>query len=261
MAIDQLLVGMAAVTALAAAARSTWSPCGLSVLSSITPFGERGRGNRYWATASWFVAGAAAGGAALGTAAAGVALVVSATGVTGHPVAVASLAATAAAAGAALDAGQFGGVLPLVRRQVNDRWLSRYRSWVYAAGFGWQIGTGVLTYVMTCAVVLTVALAALTGSVLVAFGVATGFGTLRGLAVLLTSRADSPQSLRGLHRRLDRAGEPVRRVAISVQALVAAVSLGWVSPAALVGVGAFGVAVLVTRRSRKPAATAGAAER
>lgn len=261
MAIDQLLVAMAVVTALAAAARSTWSPCGLSMLSSITPFGERGRGNRYWVTASWFVVGAAAGGAVLGAAAAGVALVFSTTGVTGHPVVVASLAASAAAACAALDAGLFGEVLPVVRRQLDDRWLSRYRSWVYAAGFGWQIGTGVLTYLMTCAVVLTVVLAALTGSALAAFGVATGFGTLRGLAVLLTSRAESPQGLRTLHRRLDLAGEPVRRAAISVQASVAGVSLGWVSPAALIGVCALGMAVLVTRRSRKPAATAGAPER
>lgn len=261
MAFDQLLVGMAAVTALAAAARSTWSPCGLSMLSSITPFGERGRGNRYWATASWFVAGAAAGGASLGAVAAGLALIVSSTGLGGHPVVVVSLAAAVAAAGAALDAGVFGDVLPVVRRQVDDRWLSRYRSWAYAAGFGWQIGTGVLTYVMTCAVALAVVLGALTGDALVAFGVATGFGTLRGLAVLLTSRADSPQSLRGLHRRLDRAGEPVRWAATSAQALAAAVSLGWLSPDALVGVGVLSAAVMLARRSRRPAATAHAAER
>ena len=47
----------------AAAARSTWSPCGLSMLSSITPFGEHGRRHRYAVTATWYLVGAVAGGA------------------------------------------------------------------------------------------------------------------------------------------------------------------------------------------------------
>ena len=57
----------------AAAVRSTWSPCGLSMLSTITPFGERGRGHAYRATATWFVVGAAGGGATLGLLMAGLA--------------------------------------------------------------------------------------------------------------------------------------------------------------------------------------------
>ena len=44
------------VVAAVAAIRSTWSPCGLSMLATITPVGERGRGNRYRSTAAWFVA-------------------------------------------------------------------------------------------------------------------------------------------------------------------------------------------------------------
>ncbi len=47
----------AVVVAVAAAGRSTWSPCGLSMLSTITPLGERARGHRWGATAAWFVAG------------------------------------------------------------------------------------------------------------------------------------------------------------------------------------------------------------
>lgn len=261
MSIDQLLTVMAVVTAVAAAARSTWSPCGLSMLSSITPFGERSRGNRYWVTASWFVAGATAGGATLGVVAVAGALVASAVGLSSHPVVVALIAAALAATGAAVDAGVFGEVLPVVRRQVDDRWLSRYRSWVYASGFGWQIGTGLLTYVMTCAVALTALLSALTGDALVAFAVATGFGTLRGTAVLLTSRADSPQSLRGLHRKLDRAAQPVRLAAISVQAVVAAVAIGYLWSPAPVGVAVLLAAGALARRRRAPTATARVAER
>ena len=56
----------AAVVTIGAAARSTWSPCGLSMLASITPLSERGRGHRYRSTAGWFVAGATVGGATLG---------------------------------------------------------------------------------------------------------------------------------------------------------------------------------------------------
>ena len=54
------------IVALAAAVRSSWSPCGRSMLSSITPIGERGRGNRYGATATGFVIGGLVGGACLG---------------------------------------------------------------------------------------------------------------------------------------------------------------------------------------------------
>ena len=68
--------------------------------------------------------------------------------------------ALAAAVTAAIDADVFGPVIPIWRRQVNDQWLARYRSWVYGVGFGWQIGVGVATYIMTAAVFLVVIMAA-----------------------------------------------------------------------------------------------------
>ena len=55
-----------AALAVAAAVRSTWSPCGLSMLSTVTPIAERGRGHRFWVTATWFVVGSLLGGACLG---------------------------------------------------------------------------------------------------------------------------------------------------------------------------------------------------
>ena len=42
-----LIAVLAGVVAVAAAIRSTWSPCGQSMLSTITPLGEAGRGNRF----------------------------------------------------------------------------------------------------------------------------------------------------------------------------------------------------------------------
>lgn len=155
-----LLTVLAAVTAVAAAARSTWSPCGLSMLSTITPMAERSRGRRWGLTAAWFVLGATLGGATLGLlAVAGAALM----GATGAGTALTlGLAATAALVTASMDLG-VGTQMPHHRRQVDEVWLDQYRSWVYGLGFGWQIGTGLATYIMTAAVYLTVVLAALTG--------------------------------------------------------------------------------------------------
>ena len=67
------LTEIALVIALAAALRSTWSPCGLSMLSTITPMAERARGHRCAVTAGWFVVGAVLGGATLGLGAAALA--------------------------------------------------------------------------------------------------------------------------------------------------------------------------------------------
>ena len=57
---------VAAMVAVAAAIRSTWSPCGLSMLSTITPLSERARGHSYRATTTWFVVGATVGGLTIG---------------------------------------------------------------------------------------------------------------------------------------------------------------------------------------------------
>lgn len=212
----------------AAAARSTWSPCGLSMLSTITPFGERSRGHRYGATAAWLVTGATAGGATLGAVAAAGAAAVSASGLGGHPAVLAGAAAVLAAAAAGVDSGLFGDVLPLIRRQVDDGWLARYRPWVYGAGFGWQIGTGLATYLMTASVMLVGFFAVLSGSPAAAVVIGTGFGVARGLTVLLTARAGSPSRLRDLHRRLDSAGPAVRWAVVGVQ-VGAALTLGLVA--------------------------------
>ena len=250
MQLDRMLIGLAAATALAAAMRSTWSPCGLSMLSSLTPFGERGRGHRYGATAAWFVLGATAGGATLGVVALSLAAAGSALGVHGHPLVVASVVAVVALLGAAVDVGVFGDLLPLVRRQVDDRWLSRYRAWVYAGGFGWQIGAGVATYVMTSAVFVFVVLAALSADPLASFVVATGFGAARGTAVFLTGRASNPAALRSLHRRLERAAEPVRWIAICAQAASALAAAAYVGPlfAVVCAVPVVGAAVVIAMR-------------
>src|ERR1700741_2580906 len=173
----------AGVLAVAAAVRSTWSPCGLSMLSTVTPVAERARGHRYWVTASWFLVGAALGGATLGLLAAGLALFAPAS---------AALGAVVVAIALASDARLFGFRLPGHTRQVNENWLADFRPWVYGLGFGWQIGVGLATYIMTAAVYAMVFVAALTGNPLLAFELMTLFGFVRGLAVFLGARLTDP---------------------------------------------------------------------
>lgn len=55
------------------------------------------------------------------------------------------LAALAGLAGLALDLGLGALRLPGPARQVDEDWLARYRGWVYGAGFGTQLGLGVVT--------------------------------------------------------------------------------------------------------------------
>jgi hypothetical protein len=226
------------------------------MLSTITPFAERARRHRYPATAAWFVLGGLAGGATLGVGAALAALAVSSAGLSSHPPEVAAAAAVAALGAAAVDLDVFGPVIPVIRRQVDDRWLARYRPWFYGAGFGWQVGVGVATYVMTAGVFLLLVMAALTGSPLEALGVCAAFGLARGLTVFLTAAAWDPARLRVLHGRLDRAGPAVRATVIVVEVVVAVglVSREWLPGGVIVIVAAAGLAL-----SARPGAARGRA--
>jgi hypothetical protein len=217
-----LVLGL--VVAVAAAIRSTWSPCGQSMLSQLTPVGEASRGYRYRTTAVWFITGAVVGGAMLGGVIAALAAAVAATGASAT--ALLGTAAGLSVLAAAVDGGVLGFSPPFFKRQVNEYWLGRYRAWVYGSGFGWQIGTGVTTYIMTAAVFLTVALGALTAGPVAALVVGVCFGLVRGLAVLLTARLHSTAEVFALHRRFDALGEPVRRAVIVVQLAVAVVAVG-----------------------------------
>jgi hypothetical protein len=246
-----LLVVLTSVVAVAAAIRSTWSPCGLSMLSTITPIGERGRNHRYYSTATWFVLGAVLGGATLGVGMGVLALGVGALDLS----ATAALGASAvlAAITIASDLKLGGFRLPSHTRQVNESWLDQFRSWVYGGGFGWQIGVGLATYVTTAAVYLMIAMGALTGSPGVAFAIGTAFGLVRGLAVFLGRKLTTPERLFALHRRLDDLLPTAQRAIVLVQAAVLAVAAGaaW-GPAVSVVLGV-GLAVVAILRQPRPA--------
>ena len=243
-------VALTVIVTVVAAGRGTWSPCGLSMISAINPISERSRGHRFWLTSIWFIAGAVLGGTVLGVAAAvGAALWAA------LPATAAITAAVAAACSllaAASDTSLFGYRLPEHPRQVNERWLGRYRRWVYAAGFGVQIGCGFATYIMTAAVYLATALAVLSGSPACAVAVGLLFGLVRGSAVLLSAGVRDPDGLQRLHRRLDQLAPWSLRAAV-VAELLAAAGFGWLAagPAGLsvsVVVVAVGVAAMKSGR-------------
>lgn len=242
------VIALGLLVAVVSAIRGIWSPCGLSMLSSITPMTEAGRGNRFATTAAWFLAGGIVGGLTLGAVAAGgAALVGLADPTDATRYAIAGLAAVATAG---IDLGAFGIELPIFKRQVDDAWLRRYRSWVYGAGFGWQIGVGVATYIMTAGVFLTVGLAVLSGSPLAAVAIGLTFGVVRGSAVYLGRSATTPAALGQVHQRLDRFA-PVSRAAaawVQVLAATALVGLAW-GPLASIAVVALAVTVAVVHRS------------
>lgn len=192
------------------------------MLASITPLGERGRHNRFATTAVAFVVGSTAGGLVAGTA--GAALGAAVRALFGAPAAVVGgCMAAVAAVGVAFDL-QVGGIrLPTVRRQVDERWLDRYRGWVYGIGFGFQLGLGVSTIVTTAAVYGTLALsllAAAAGSVPGAIAIGVAFGTVRGLSILAAAPVVDGEHLRRLHRGLARRARLAQRVTVATQAVV-----------------------------------------
>ena len=252
-----MIAVLALAVAVVAAVRGAWSPCGLSVLSSLNPVSERARGHRFWATAAWYVAGAVAGGALLGG---GCAVVAATVGRLHLPAALVwTLVLAAAAVAVVSDSRAVGFSLPDHPRQVDERWLTAYRRWIYAGGYGLQIGTGFATYILTAALHLMVVLAALSGSAASAFWAGIGFGAVRGLTLLVVAPARTPDRLRALVARVDSLDAASLRVAAATSAVVAAVAAGLVGGpvGAAVTAAALGWLALAprTRADVTPAAT------
>ncbi len=188
------------------------------MLASITPLGERGRRARWGPTAAIFVASAALGAAAFGALAglAGRALIAGAAERW-------RLALVLAALGGGAIWEVVRGRVPGPRRQVNERWLESYRRWVYASGFGAQLGTGVFTIVVSSAVYVVYVTAFAAASPGIGAAVGAAAGAMRGATLLFGWRVTTPARLVSLHARMAALGEPVHRAALTVQLLAAAV--------------------------------------
>jgi sulfite exporter TauE/SafE len=196
------------------------------MLTSITPLGERGRNRRWALTTFWYRLGSTRGGAAIGAVAGALAAALD----QASPASNVLLALAAAACLIAALWDMRGINPPSWRRQVDEQWLDRYRGWVIGAGFGAQLGFGVLTIVTSASVYAMLLLGVLTSSFWGGLAVGATFGLVRALPLLAAHRVHAQQALLALHRRVSAAALPVRRVTI---ALLAAAAVGLAVAAAL----------------------------
>lgn len=126
----------------------------------------------------------------------------------------------ASLAGVAAELGAFR--LPSVGRQVNDEWMYTYRGWVYGAGFGLQLGIGVITIVTSPAVYLVLCAELLSGTVAGGAAIGLMFGAARGLVQLGSFPIGDPGALIKLDTLLQTTRTKSRAVAAVGHALIAA---------------------------------------
>ncbi len=211
-----LLIGL--VTALGAAIRGNWSPCGESLQAQIHPLGEKSRGNVWGITMAAFTTGSVLAGA-------GLAAITGALGGVlfdfGHA-AIWIVALLAAAAGI-LDLSPLKPWTP--RRQVNENWIGRYRGWVYGAGFGLQLGLGFAVFVMSWGYWAMLGIAFVTGSPQAGALLGATFGLGRGLLLLLSHKNTTPDRLNHFHNKMMEHKVAVFRSTGAVTALTALLTL------------------------------------
>jgi MFS family permease len=188
------------------------------MLTSISPLGERARGNRWSLTVTWLVLGTLLGGATLGAVLGILGQSLPITVDEGWRLAVLALAGAAAAVWD-LKIRRFP-----VHRQVNEDWLSAFRPWVYGWGYGLQLGAAVITAINTALVPMFMLAALLTRDPMSGLLVGAAFGAVRGLTVTLNRRVRNAADLRRLHHRLDTLAHRARRLGALAAALLAAVS-------------------------------------
>ena len=110
------------------------------------------------------------------------------------------------------------------RRQVNEDWLTSLRPWVYAVGFGAQLGAALATVVNTALVPLFMLAAVLTAQPVEGLLIGGAFGIVRGVSVTMSRRVRTVDDLRDLHRRLDGRADRARRLGVALCAVLAGVS-------------------------------------
>ena len=191
------------------------------MLSSISPFGERSRNNRWWLTASAYIAGSVAGGATTG-----VVFGLIGEAIAPQPEVGLAILAAAGVMGLAADLGVAGARLPSWHRQVNEDWLATYRGWVYGLGFGFQLGLSWATIVTTSAVWLTWLAVVLAGSWSWGLVVGAFFGLVRGSLIFAAVHVDDPSRLRALFRSIETRAPSVQRAAVVAVGLVAVTAMG-----------------------------------
>jgi len=190
------------------------------MLASITPLGERGRRSKWAVTTAMHVLGSLAGGAGVG-ALAGTLGWLALPGV--------GIRARVAALGVALAVGLAwelaGGAVPGPRRQVDERWLDRYRGWVYGLGYGAQLGAGLVTVVVSSAVYVVPVACFLSADPVTGCAIGAVAGALRGMTVFAAARVDTPAGLVAFHSRMRIIERPARTAVLLLQLLLAGLAV------------------------------------
>lgn len=203
-------IAVGSTVAILGALRAAFSPCGQSMLASLSPYAERARGSHWTATATAFSVGAVCAGALGGLFWGTVGSLLPGGG--WRPAA----AAAVLVAALVIDGSPLRTRLPLTRRQVNEDWMVTYRGWVYGVGFGAQLGLGFITLVACAAIYATFAVELLSGSPMAGLAIGAVFGATKAASLLPAGFARDRSSLVRLHRGL------LRFEPISVRAVVVA---------------------------------------
>jgi sulfite exporter TauE/SafE len=197
------------------------------MLGSISPVGETSRQQRWWLTAVAYTVASVLGGALAGALLGAAGQLLVQLWPVGVGVRVAAVLLVVAIA-VLFDTRVLPWQLPTWHRQVDERWLTRYRGWVYGAGFGFQLGLGVATIVPAAVTYAALAAAALTGSWTGGLVVGATFGVVRTVPLLLAGVLRTATQLHAATARVSAAEMTVHRVVVAGEvavALAAAASL------------------------------------
>jgi hypothetical protein len=115
-------------------------------------------------------------------------------------------------------------LLPIGRRQVDDAWLGTYRGWVYGAGYGVQLGSGVVTAVTSALLPALGVIALVAGSPRAGALLGLVFGLVRAAPLLVTRHVTEPADIRRLGRTVDAWFARARRAGVLTAVLGGCVS-------------------------------------
>jgi hypothetical protein len=190
------------------------------MLASITPLGERGRQSTWSVTVGSFLLAATGAGLLVGALLGFIGSLL-ASGIALH----ARLAILAGAALIALALDVSTVRVPGPRRQVDERWRTLYRGWVWGGGYGAQLGVGVSTVVQSAATYLALCAALLSGDAARGAVIVGVFGLARGLQPIATWDVRRPDALVGFHARLGRWRARVHGVGCGLTAVILVLAL------------------------------------
>lgn len=218
-----------AIAAVPIGATGTWSPCGFSMIETLGLRGHAGRMPTTLAACATFLPGALAGGAlTFGLLAAAGELLHGAGGQVAYALA-AIIALVAAAA-------EIRGVriVPQVRRQLPETWRWRMPLPVASAGYGFLLGLGFTTFVLSFGAWALAGISFAVGDPVAGVAIGLAFGLGRALpVVILAPLADRPLGIRAVAAMAERPALYGRaRLGDGVALVLVAMTLGAVAATA-----------------------------